>query len=57
MNQLPAIPDWAVLTVIGGSLTGPADTVDANIVQLYSVNGLNPSTVPGALVKLIWSNG
>ena len=39
------------LTVMG-SLCGPSDTVNADIVQAYSVNGLNPLTIPIVLVKV-----
>ena len=42
---LLAIPDWAVVTLIG-SLIGPGSTVRAKILQLYSVKGLKPPTVP-----------
>ena len=39
------IPASDVLKTID-SLIGPGSTVNANIKQLYSVNGLNPLIVP-----------
>ena len=40
------------MTLIG-SLTGPGSTVDAKILQLYSVKGVRLSTVPVVLVTVI----
>ena len=35
-----------------GSLNGPGNTVNADTVQVYSVNGFNSLTVPVVLVKV-----
>ena len=37
--------------ILTGSLIGPGETVNANIVHVYSVNGFNPLTAPVVLVK------
>ena len=39
------------MTLIG-SLSGPGNTVNADTVQVYSINGLNPLIVPVVLVKV-----
>ena len=39
------------MTLIG-SLGGPGNTVNANTVQVYSINGLNPLIAPVVLVKV-----
>ena len=47
------IPDWDVVTLTAGSLTGPGNTVNAEILQLYSVNDVSPVIVPVVLVTVI----
>ena len=49
-DLLLVIPDSAVVTLIGGSLVGPRSTVNAKILQLYSVKGSKSPTVPVVLV-------
>ena len=46
------VPASAVVTLIG-SLAGPGNTVNADILQVYSVNGLRFWTVPVVLVTVI----
>ena len=45
------IPDSAVVTTTGVGLIGPGCTVNASTVQLYTVNGVSPLTVPVVVVK------
>ena len=47
------IPDCRTVATVIGSLTGPGSTVNAKIVHVYSVNGLNLLTVPTVLLTAI----
>lgn len=48
------IPASAVM-ILTGSLVGPLDTEKAYIVQLYSVNGIKPLTVPVLSAPVIFA--
>ena len=43
------------MTLIAGSLIGPGNTVNAEILQLYSVNGESPVNVPVVPLTVIYS--